>query len=266
MSLTRRLFAASAVAVTALTVASGAYAQEDKSLQNILDKKSIALGIPTDYPPYGYMGPDFKPTGMDVAVAQLIADKLGVKAELVPVSTPNRIPYLQSKKIDLIVSSLGKNEERAKVIDFTVAYAPFFQAVFGPKDIAIKSFDDLSGKTLAVTRGTIQDDALQELAPKTLKIQRFEDDNSTMAAFMSQQTQFVAVGAAVAAAALQKNPKVQAEYKLLIKDSPNYIGVRKGETALLNKVNDILRTAKTDGTIEAYSQKWLGRGAGNLPD
>ena len=59
---------------------------------------------------------------------------------------------------------------------------------------------------------------------------------------------------------------MQAEYKLLIKDSPNYIGVRKGETELLNKVNDILRTAKTDGTIEAYSQKWLGRGAGNLPD
>ena len=266
MSLTRRLFAASAVAVTALTVASGAYAQEDKSLQNILDKKSIALGIPTDYPPYGYMGPDFKPTGMDVAVAQLIADKLGVKAEFVPVSTPNRIPYLQANKIDLIVSALGKNEERAKVIDFTTSYAPFFQAVFGPKSIAIKSFDDLADKTLAVTRGTIQDDALVQLAPKTLKIQRFEDDNATMAAFMTQQTQFVAVGAAVAAAALAKNPKVQAEYKLLIKDSPNYIGVRKGETALLEKVNEILRTAKQDGTLNGFSQKWLGRDMGNLPD
>lgn len=266
MSLTRRLFAASAVAVTALTVASGAYAQEDKSLENILAKKSIALGIPTDYPPYGFMGPDFKPTGVDVATAQLIADKLGVKAEFVPVSTPNRIPYLQSRKIDLIVSALGKNAEREKVIDFTTSYAPFFQAVFGPRDVAIKDFDDLAGKTLAVTRGTIQDDALQELAPKTLKIQRFEDDNSTMAAFMTQQTQFVAVGAAVAAAALQKNPKVQAEYKLLIKDSPNYVGVRKGETALLNKVNNILRTAKQDGTLNSYSQKWLGRDMGNLPD
>lgn len=266
MSLTRRLFAASAVAVTALTVASGAYAQEDKSLENILAKKSIALGIPTDYPPYGFMGPDFKPTGVDVATAQLIADKLGVKAEFVPVSTPNRIPYLQSRKIDLIVSALGKNAEREKVIDFTTSYAPFFQAVFGPRDVAIKDFDDLAGKTLAVTRGTIQDDALQELAPKTLKIQRFEDDNSTMAAFMTQQTQFVAVGAAVAAAALQKNPKVQAEYKLLIKDSPNYVGVRKGETALLNKVNDILRTAKQNGTLNSYSQKWLGRDMGNLPD
>ena len=266
MSLSRRLFAASAVATVALSLSSGVWAQEDKSLQNILGKKSIALGIPTDYPPYGYMGPDFKPTGVDVAVAQLIADKLGVKAEFVPLSTPNRIPYLQSRKIDLIVSALGKNEERAKVIDFSVSYAPCFQAVFGPKDIAIKSFDDLGGKTLAVTRGTIQDDALQTLAPKTLKIQRFEDDNATMAAFMTQQTQFVAVGAAVAAAALQKNPKVQAEYKLLIKDSPNYIGVRKGETTLLSKVNEILRTAKQDGTIEGYSQKWLGRSMGNLPD
>jgi len=59
---------------------------------------------------------------------------------------------------------------------------------------------------------------------------------------------------------------VQAEYKLLLKDSPNFIGVRKGETALLNKVNEILRAAKADGTLEKYSQKWLGRGTGVLPD
>ena len=266
MSLSRRTLTASALAVVALSISSGVFAQEDNSLKHVLEKKSIALGIPTDYPPYGYMGPDFKPTGVDVATAQLIADKLGVKAEFVPVSTPNRIPYLQSKKIDLIVSALGKNAEREKVIDFTTSYAPFFQAVFGPKDIALTSFDDLAGKTLAVTRGTIQDDALQTLAPKSLKIQRFEDDNSTMAAFMTQQTQFVAIGAAVAAAALQKTPKVQAEYKLLIKDSPNYVGVRKGETALLTKVNEILRTAKQDGTLNSYAQKWLGRDMGNLPD
>lgn len=253
------------LAATAL-LAVATPAKADDSLTSVLAKKSIALGVASDFPPYGYMGPDFKLTGVDVATAQLIADKLGVKAEFVPVSTPNRIPYLQSRKIDVIVSALGKNEERQKVIDFSTSYAPFFQAVFGPKNVELKSFDDLAGKTLAVTRGTIQDDALVQLAPKSLKIQRFEDDNATMAAFMTQQTQFVAVGAAVAAAALQKNPKVQAEYKLLIKDSPNYTGVRKGETALLNKINEILRTAKKDGTLESYSQKWLGRGTGNLPD
>jgi len=189
-----------------------------------------------------------------------------VKAEFVPVTTPNRIPYLQTKKVDLVVSALGKTPERAQVIDFTIAYAPFFQAVFGPKALSIKSFDDLAGKTIAVTRGTIQDDMLQKMAPPSLKTQRFEDDATTMAAFLSQQTQLVATGAAVAAAAIQKNPQAQAEYKLLLKDSPCFIGVRKGDTALLNKVNEILRAAKADGTLEKYSQKWLGRGTGVLPD
>jgi len=267
MSLLRRtLLATLAAAGAALAVSAPAQAQADDSLKAVLAKKSIALGIPTDFAPYGFMGPDFKPQGLDVAVAELIAAKLGVKAELVPVSTPNRIPYLQTRKIDLIVSALGKNAEREKVIDFTIAYAPFFQAVFGPKPLAIKSFADLGGKTIAVTRGTIQDDVLQQVAPPTLKIQRFEDDNATVAAFISQQTQLLATGAAVAAAAIQKNPQVNAEYKLLLKDSPNFIGVRKGEKALLDKVNEIVRAAKADGTLETYAQKWLGRGTGNLPE
>ena len=261
-----KLLTALAVLATTLTLSAPALAQSDDSLKAVMAKKSISLGIPTDFAPYGFMGPDFKPQGLDVAVAQLIADKLGVKAELVSVSTPNRIPYLQTKKIDLIVSALGKNAEREKVIDFTVAYAPFFQAVFGPKSLSIKTFADLGGKTIAVTRGTIQDDVLQQVAPPTLKIQRFEDDNSTVAAFISQQTQLVATGAAVAAAAIAKNPQAQAEYKLLLKDSPNFIGVGKGEKALLDKVNEIIRAAKADGTLEAYAQKWLGRGTGNLPD
>ena len=77
-------------ASVALLCAAPAHA--DDSLTSILAKKSIALGVASDFPPYGYMGPDFKLTGVDVATAQLIADKLGVKAEFVPVSTPNRIP------------------------------------------------------------------------------------------------------------------------------------------------------------------------------
>ncbi|WP_020203466.1 MULTISPECIES: transporter substrate-binding domain-containing protein [Cupriavidus] len=262
----RRQFTAVAGLIAGAVLVASMPARADDSLNAVLGKKSIAIGIPTDFAPYGFVGPDLKPQGLDVAVAQLIADKLGVKAELVPVSTPNRIPYLQTRKIDLIVSALGKNAERAKVIDFTVAYAPFYQAVFGPKSLSIKSFADLGGKTIAVTRGTIQDDVLQQVAPPTLKIQRFDDDNATVTAFVTQQTQLLATGAAVAAAAIAKNPKADAEYKLLLKDSPNFVGVRKGETALREKVNQILSAAKTDGTLNAYAQRWLGRGTGELPE
>jgi ABC-type amino acid transport substrate-binding protein len=81
-------------------------------------------------------------------MANYIAAKLGVKVELVPVTSANRIPYLQTKKADLVISTLGKNPEREKVIDFTAAYSPFFQAVFAAKSLTIKSLGRPGGKSV----------------------------------------------------------------------------------------------------------------------
>ncbi|PAS93878.1 MAG: amino acid ABC transporter substrate-binding protein, partial [Candidatus Dactylopiibacterium carminicum] len=101
-------------------------AQAQDALSGVLKSKTLKIGIPTDYPPYGFAGLDMKPQGLDIDMANLVAEKLGVKAELIPVVSANRIPYLQTKKVDVIISTLGKNEERAKVIDFSHAYAPFY--------------------------------------------------------------------------------------------------------------------------------------------
>ena len=120
------------------------------ALDDVMARKQINIAIPTDFPPYGFVGTDLKPQGLDVDMANYIGAKLGVKVELVPVTSANRIPYLQTKKADLVISTLGKNPEREKVIDFTAAYAPFFQAVFASKSLNIKSFADLAGKTVAV--------------------------------------------------------------------------------------------------------------------
>ncbi|HEX2010923.1 MAG TPA: transporter substrate-binding domain-containing protein [Roseateles sp.] len=260
----QRRHLAALLSLTALGLASlGAQAQT--ALDTILAKKQINIAVPTDYPPYGYVGTDLQPQGLDIEMAKLIAAKLGVKVELVPVSSANRIPYLQTKKADLVISTLGKNPEREKVIDFTAAYAPFYQAVFGPKSMAIKAWGDLSGKTVAVTRGAMEDQELAKVAPADLQVRRFEDNNATISAFVSGQTQLVATSAAVAATIIQKNPQISAEYKLLLKDSPCFIGVAKGEAALLAKVNEIIAAAKKDGSIETMAKKWLGRGAGELP-
>ncbi|PTT80049.1 amino acid ABC transporter substrate-binding protein [Pelomonas sp. HMWF004] len=257
-SLTRR------VLITGLSLmALGAQAQT--ALDTITKSKTIKIAVPTDYPPYGFVGPDMKPQGLDVAVAELIAAKLGVKAELVPVTSANRIPYLQTKKADLVISTLGKNPEREKVINFSAAYAPFYQAVFAAKSLSIKSWADLGGKTVAVTRGAMEDQELAKVAPATLEYRRFEDNNATIAAFAAGQTQLIATSAAVAGNLMQRNPGLNTEYKLLLKDSPCYVGVNKGEDALLAKVNEIIAAAKAAGELEALSKKWLGRGTGDLP-
>jgi polar amino acid transport system substrate-binding protein len=243
----------------------GSMAQAQTTLDDVLKAKTIKIAIPTDYPPYGYVGIDLQPQGLDIDMANYIGQKLGVKVELIPVISANRIPYLQTKKADLVISTLGKNAEREKVIDFTSAYSPFFQAIYGPKSLSLKSFDDLKGKTVAVTRGAMEDQEVGKVAPAGTEIKRFEDNNATVSAFVSGQTQLLATGASVASTVIQKNPQINAEYKLLLKDSPNFIGVAKGEDGLRTRVNAIIADAKKAGDIDKMSQKWLGRPAGDLP-
>ena len=255
---------------TALLLVAGLLASglvhSQAALDEITKTKKIVIAIPTDFPPYGFVGIDLKPQGLDIDIANYIAAKLGLKAELVPVTSANRIPYLQTKKADLVVSTLGKNPEREKVIDFTSAYSPFFQAVFAPKAVSIKSPADLAGKTVGVTRGAIEDMELTKVAPSGADVKRFEDNNATVSAFVSGQVQVIATGASVAGNMMARNPQLSVEFKLLLKDSPNFIGVAKGEDKLRLKVNEIIAAAKASGELNALALKWLGRPMGDLPN
>jgi polar amino acid transport system substrate-binding protein len=266
-ALNRTRIALSALAAIVMTAAitgpTPVHAQS--ALDDIVAQKKITIAIPTDYPPYGFVGADLKPQGLDIDIGALIAAKIGVTLELVSVTSANRIPYLQTKKADLVISTLGKNAEREKVIDFTAAYSPFYQAVFGPKAMTVKTPADLGGKTVAVTRGAMEDQELAKIAPATLDVKRFEDNAATVAAFVSGQTQLIATGASVAGNMMARNPTLSAEYKLLLKDSPNFIGVAKGEDKLRLKVNEILAEAKKSGELDRLAMKWLGRPAGDLP-
>ena len=178
-----------AAGVFAAVAAPAAHAQS--ALDNILKAKEIKIAIPTDYPPYGFVGTDLKPQGLDVEMANYIGTKLGVKVELIPVTSANRIPYLQTQKADLVISTLGKNAEREKVIDFTAA--------------------SVAGNLMA------------------------------------------------------RNPQLATEFKFVLKDSPNFIGVAKGEDKLRLKVNEILAQAKASGDLDKMAMRWLGRPAGELP-
>lgn len=253
----RAAFAAGALFGALAPVALSTAAQAD-TLDDIMKAGVIRIAVPQDFPPFGSVGVDLKPLGYDIDVANLIAAKLGVKAELVPVTSANRIPYLQTKKVDLVISSLGKNPEREKVMDFSVAYAPFFNGIFGPADVKVEKVEDIAGMTVGVTRGSVEDLELTKVAPPTADIKRYEDNNSTISAFLSGQVKVVATGNVVAAAILARNPPKKPQVKVLIKNSPCYVGLNKDEPKLLEKVNAIITAAKADGSLEKISQKWLG--------
>ena len=220
----------------------------------------LKVAVPQDFPPFGTVGPDLKPLGYDIDVAEMLAKDLGVKVELVPVTSANRIPYLTTKKVDLVISSLGKNPDREKVIDFSTAYAPFYNGVFGPADQKVTKVEDLAGKVVGVTRGSVEDLEITKIIPASATLKRYEDNNGTISAFLSGQVQLVATGNVVAAAILAKNPPKRPEVKFLIKNSPCFVGLNKGEPRLLAAVDAAIAKAKADGRLAKISQKWLGTG------
>jgi polar amino acid transport system substrate-binding protein len=252
----RRTLLAALVAGAALLPTVSLPARADV-LANITKAGVLKVAVPQDFPPFGTVGTDLKPRGYDIDVAALIARDLGVKLELIPVTSTNRVPYLTTGKADLVISSLGKNAEREKVIDFSVAYAPFFNGVFGPADVALAKPEDLAGKTVGVTRGAVEDLELTKIAPPNATLKRFEDNNATLSAYLTGQVQFVATGNVVAAAVNELTKLRRLEPKFLIKNSPCYVGVAKGEAALLARVNQIITQARADGQLNAIAQQWL---------
>lgn len=168
-------------------------------LDDIKQNGVLKVAVPQDFPPFGSVGADMQPHGYDIDMAGYLAQKLNVKLELVPVTSANRIPYLQTRKVDLVISSLGKNPEREKVIDFSTPYAPFFLGVFGEENVVVQKADELTGKTIGVTRGAVEDMELSKIVPASTTVKRFEDNNTTLSAYLSGQIDLIATGNVVIA-------------------------------------------------------------------
>ncbi|WBU51617.1 transporter substrate-binding domain-containing protein [Kosakonia pseudosacchari] len=245
---------AAAVATVMMACASQAMADQ---LQDIQKRGVLRVAVPQDFPPFGSVGTDLKPQGYDIDMAEYLAKGMKVKLQLVPVTSANRVPYLQTHKVDLVISSLGKNAEREKVIDFSRAYAPFFLGVFGPKEATVTDAKALSGKSIGVTRGAVEDMVLSDIAPKDADVKRYEDNNTTLSAYMSGQVQYLATGNVVVAAIARQNPQKAPVSQFMLKDSPCYIGLMKNEPALKAEVDKLVEQALKEGELNSLSQKWM---------
>jgi polar amino acid transport system substrate-binding protein len=235
------------------------------TLKQIQSTGKVRVAVPDDFPPFGAVGPDMQVRGYDIDVAREIAKGLGVELELVPVVGNYRIPFLQTNRVDMVISSLGKNKERAKIIDFSIPYAPFFSGIYGRQNIKVASMEDLKGRTVGVAQGSLEDLELSKLPTGTVKMKRFASNSLTASALVSGQVELIATGNVVAAKLMRDNPDKQIDRKLVLKNSPCYIGVRRGDTELLQRVNAIITDLKTSGKLNSFSQKWLGEPLAELP-
>ena len=234
-------------------------------LEDILAAGKITIGVPENFPPFGSVNAAFEHEGYDVDVANLIAKDLGVELVVKPITSKQRIPFLTSGKIDLVVSSMGANPSRAKSIWFSSAYAPFFSAAYAAANVNVSSPDDLVGLKAGVTGGTIEDLELTRNLPDGAELIRFGDNAATISAFLAGQVDVLVTGNTVAAKVAKKNPDLKLETKFIVRQSPAFIGVKQGEVNFLQWVNVFVLHKKLGGVLNELSLKWLGQELPDLP-
>jgi len=234
------------------------------AFEEILKKGVVRIATPLDVPPFGSQNEKREPEGFDIELAGMVAKALGVKLEMQQVTGANRIPFLLTNKVDIVISVMGLTPERAKQIMFTAPYADTQLAVFGPKSADVTSADKIGKLKVAAAKGTTQELALSAMAPKST-IMRTEDDATAAAAYVSGQAELFATNSLIIPDLQKRNPSKEFDLKFTIRRSPAHMGVRMGEHNLLQWLNSFIFFNMMNGEIDRLHQKWLGMKLQPLP-
>jgi ABC-type amino acid transport substrate-binding protein len=140
---------------------------EDTTMGKIQAAGEIKIGVKYDVPPFGFKNPQTDDIeGFDVDFGQAIADKLGVEANFVEAISDNRIPFLQDGTVDIVLSTMTINAERAQEIGFSEPYYIARGRILVPQDSDITGVDSLAGKKVCTALGSTYEETLKEQAPE----------------------------------------------------------------------------------------------------
>jgi polar amino acid transport system substrate-binding protein len=248
--------------LASLMLAGVAHAQ---TVDDIIKRGKVIVAVDPTSAPFGMTGSDGQPDGYDVDVAKLVAKYMGVQLELVPVTSTNRIPYLLTNRVDMVISLFSITPERALQVWFSDPYASVGTVVTARKDRKIGSYDDLKGLKVGVPRGTIPDILLTKMALPNVQIMRFDDEATSIQALVTGQVD--ALGSSTTALLVLNRGKAEKEFesKIVLTENHFGIGMRRGQTDLLQWLNTFVYAVKNNGELSAIAQKWTGEKLGSLP-
>lgn len=234
-------------AVLAVSFTMNVYAGDDsdavyRTLDEIKEDGTINIGVFSDKNPFGYVDENGEYQGYDVYFANRIGEDLGVDVNFVSTEAANRIEYLQTGKVDIILANFTVTEERAEEVDFALPYMNVALGVVSPDDKVIESLDDWnSDDQMIVISGTTAEPYLIENYPD-IPLQKYDSyataknalENGNGAAWANDNTEVIAF-------ALQNEGYTVGIPELGSKDTIAP-AVSKGNETLLNWINDEIKS------------------------
>ena len=223
--------------VLALSLASASLAEGYRSLDEIKSDGKIVIGLFSDKKPFGYVDEYGEYQGYDVYLARRLAEDLGVELEIVSLDAPNRIEYLQSFKVDVVLANFTYTEDRAQQVDFALPYMKVALGVVSPDSALITEPEQLNGKTLIVSKGTTAETFFEAEYPD-VKLLKFDSYTEAYIALIDGRGDALSTDNTEVLAWAIENPGFSVGIESLGSLDTINPAVSKGNETLLNWIND----------------------------
>ncbi|RMF21118.1 MAG: ABC transporter substrate-binding protein [Cyanobacteria bacterium J083] len=229
-------------------------------LGEIKNRAQIVIGVKTDYRPFGFIDQNGNNAGLEIDIARYVSKELlgsEAKIKFEPVVAANRIEFLQQGKVDIVIATMTDTPKRRQVIDFSENYYAAGTGLLTRKDSGVATWDDLKGKKVCGIQGSFYNKQLSEMG---LEMLNFPGTAEAYTALKDGRCLgFAYDNSAIAGKLLEPEwAKDWHQPKTLeiILVQPWGMGVKKGESALLEAVNQAILKMEAENFIVDGEQKW----------
>ena len=215
----------------------------------------LVMATNAEFPPYEYYDGD-KIVGIDVDIAQAIADELGMTLEIEDVAFDSIIPEIVSGKADMALAGMTVTEDRKASVDFSDTYATASQMIIVKEDSKIAGPDDLKGVTVGVQLGTTGDIYVSDLEADGTTVERYNKGFEAVQALSQGKIDAVVIDGEPAKTFVSESEGLKILDEAFTVEE-YAIAVKKGNSELLDKINTALESLKDNGTLDEIVAKYI---------
>jgi polar amino acid transport system substrate-binding protein len=253
----KRLFSMILVIATVFSIVAACSSTTSTAAQ---DKKTLIIGVDDTFAPMGFRDENNNLVGFDIDYAKAAAKKMGVTVKFQPIDWSTKEAELSSGRIDLIWNGYTITPERKKKVLFTKPYLKNSQVIVTRANSNINKLSDLAGKTVGLQSESSAADALNSnpIKSKIKTVTEYKTNDLALDDLKNGRLDAVVIDEVVINYYMSKQKNT---YKVLnesLAPEEYGVGVRKGNTALLNKLQKALDEMNQDGTAAKISEKWFG--------
>jgi polar amino acid transport system substrate-binding protein len=244
-----------------LTLVAAAVAVAGK-LDEIKSRGVLVAGVKDSQPPFGFVDEKTNQVvGFEIDLMQALADRLGVKLDLKPVTSSTRIPMLTQGAVDIVAATMTHKKEREDQIDFSITYFMTGQKLLVKKDGGINAAADLAGKKVGSVKGSTSEQNMKKAQPDCTVLS-FETYPEAFLALKQGKVQAMTTDESILVGIKNSDDKPEAwdivgDY---ISPEPYGLGLPENDSKFRDAVNLALMDMWEKGDYQKIYEKWFGKG------